>query len=80
MGIVTVSVERSAAGESPELTISSLTVRFGALTALDGADLAVRAGETVAIAGENGAGKTLEREKALAAHQEAMALRQSREL
>jgi signal transduction histidine kinase/ABC-type multidrug transport system ATPase subunit len=42
----------------PELTVSSLTVRFGALTALDGVDLAVRAGEVVALAGENGAGKT----------------------
>jgi ABC-type multidrug transport system ATPase subunit/signal transduction histidine kinase len=58
MGIVMVSVEPSAAGESPELTVSSLTVRFGALTALDGVDLAVRSGEVVALAGENGAGKT----------------------
>jgi ABC-type sugar transport system ATPase subunit len=42
----------------PELSISALTVRFGALTALDGVSLAVRPGEVVAIAGENGAGKT----------------------
>ncbi|HEV3379577.1 MAG TPA: ATP-binding cassette domain-containing protein [Trebonia sp.] len=42
----------------PELTASSLTVRFGALTALDDVSLSVRAGECVAIAGENGAGKT----------------------
>ena len=42
----------------PELAASGLTVRFGALTALDGISLAVRAGECVAIAGENGAGKT----------------------
>jgi signal transduction histidine kinase/ABC-type multidrug transport system ATPase subunit len=41
-----------------ELAVSSLTVRFGALTALDGVDLTVRAGECIAIAGENGAGKT----------------------
>jgi signal transduction histidine kinase/ABC-type multidrug transport system ATPase subunit len=55
---VTVTVD-SAAGVVPaELTVSSLTVRFGALTALDGVDLTVRAGECVAIAGENGAGKT----------------------
>jgi signal transduction histidine kinase/ABC-type multidrug transport system ATPase subunit len=55
---VTVSVEPGAAGAPPELTVSSLTVRFGLLTALDGVDLAVRAGEVVALAGENGAGKT----------------------
>ena len=42
----------------PELTVSSLTVRFGALTALAGIDLAVRSGELVALAGENGARKT----------------------
>lgn len=42
----------------PELSVSSLTVRFGALTALDDVSLTVRAGECVAIAGENGAGKT----------------------
>ncbi|HWG00251.1 MAG TPA: ATP-binding cassette domain-containing protein [Trebonia sp.] len=42
----------------PELSVSALTVRFGALTALDGVSFTVRAGECVAIAGENGAGKT----------------------
>jgi signal transduction histidine kinase/ABC-type multidrug transport system ATPase subunit len=55
---VTVRVEDQDAGTPPELTVSSLTVRFGALTALQGVDLAVRAGELVALAGENGAGKT----------------------
>jgi signal transduction histidine kinase/ABC-type multidrug transport system ATPase subunit len=50
--------EPSAAGAAAELAVSSLTVRFGALTALDGVSLTVRAGEVVAIAGENGAGKT----------------------
>src|SRR6516225_3628389 len=55
---VTVSVRPGAIGAAPELAVSSLTVRFGALTALDGVDLAVQAGELVALAGENGAGKT----------------------
>ncbi|HZZ55857.1 MAG TPA: ATP-binding cassette domain-containing protein [Trebonia sp.] len=55
---MTVSVQPGAIGAAPELTVSSLTVRFDSLTALDGVDLAVRAGELVALAGENGAGKT----------------------
>ena len=58
MGIVTVSVEPGAVGAPPELTVSSLTVRYGTHTALDGVNLAVYAGEVVALAGENGAGKT----------------------
>ena len=58
MDIVTVSVDPGAAGAPPELTVSSLTVRYGTHTALDGVNLAVYAGEVVALAGENGAGKT----------------------
>ena len=50
--------ERDMASATPELAVSALTVRFGGLTALDGVHLALRAGETVALAGENGAGKT----------------------
>ncbi|HSZ38509.1 MAG TPA: ATP-binding cassette domain-containing protein [Trebonia sp.] len=55
---MTVTAGPQAAPASPELVVSSLTVRFGALTALDDVSLTVRAGECVAIAGENGAGKT----------------------
>jgi signal transduction histidine kinase/ABC-type multidrug transport system ATPase subunit len=62
---VTVSVEASTAAvppgptaAPPELSVSALTVRFGALTALDGVTLTVRPGEIVVLAGENGAGKT----------------------
>ena len=43
---------------TPELTVSSLTVRFSTVTALSDVNLAVRAGDMVALAGENGAGKT----------------------
>src|ERR1700757_4306348 len=42
----------------PLLTVSGLDVRFGAVRALDGVDLSVRPGELIALAGENGAGKT----------------------
>jgi ABC-type multidrug transport system ATPase subunit/signal transduction histidine kinase len=58
MVIVTIDAERGAVSPGPELSVSGLTVRFGALTALEGVDLALRAGEVVALAGENGAGKT----------------------
>ena len=37
---------------------SGLTKRFGDVTAVDGIDLVVRAGERVALLGPNGAGKT----------------------
>jgi signal transduction histidine kinase/ABC-type multidrug transport system ATPase subunit len=40
------------------LAVRGLSVRFGRLRALDGIDLEVRRGELLALAGENGAGKT----------------------
>ena len=55
---VTSSAGRDHASEIPELSVSGLTVRFSALTALEDVHLALQAGETVALAGENGAGKT----------------------
>src|ERR1700722_9541654 len=58
MVTVTSSAERDTASPTPELAVSALTVRFGALNALEGVHLALRAGEVVALAGENGAGKT----------------------
>ena len=55
---MTSDAEGGTLSATPELSVSGLTVRFGALTALEGVDLALRAGEVVALAGENGAGKT----------------------
>src|SRR5229473_2646573 len=40
------------------IVATSLTQRYGAEVALDGVDLAVDAGEHLAVLGENGAGKT----------------------
>jgi signal transduction histidine kinase/ABC-type multidrug transport system ATPase subunit len=43
---------------SPLLSVSGLTVSFGAVQALAGLDLGITEGELVAVAGEPGAGKT----------------------
>jgi ABC-type multidrug transport system ATPase subunit/signal transduction histidine kinase len=58
MVTVTNGAEHDTVSGTPELSVSGLTVRFGALTALEGVSLALRTGEVVALAGENGAGKT----------------------
>ncbi len=42
----------------PAIEIRGLVKRYGALTAVDGLDLTVYAGETLALLGPNGAGKT----------------------
>ena len=44
--------------KAPLLRIEDLTVHYGAAQALFGVDLAVGQGETVALVGANGAGKT----------------------
>jgi branched-chain amino acid transport system ATP-binding protein len=41
-----------------ELAVDALTIRFGGLTAVDGATFEVRAGEVLSLIGPNGAGKT----------------------
>jgi branched-chain amino acid transport system ATP-binding protein len=43
---------------SVELKVEALTIRFGGLTAVDGATFEVRAGEVLSLIGPNGAGKT----------------------
>jgi oligopeptide/dipeptide ABC transporter ATP-binding protein len=44
--------------EGPLLEVRGLRVSFGAARAVDGVDLVTRAGETVALVGESGCGKT----------------------
>jgi branched-chain amino acid transport system ATP-binding protein len=41
-----------------ELAVEGLTIRFGGLTAVDGATFEVRSGEVLSLIGPNGAGKT----------------------
>ncbi|MGH1525149.1 ABC transporter ATP-binding protein [Leifsonia sp. L25] len=43
---------------SPAIRLSGLRKTFGSLTAVDGVDLTVRAGEVIALLGPNGAGKS----------------------
>ena len=48
----------SAATAQPLLIVEGVTVDFGGIAAVDGADIAVRDGEIVGLIGPNGAGKT----------------------
>ncbi len=41
------------------LDVCNLSVRFGAVSAVDGISFALAAGETLALVGESGCGKTL---------------------
>ncbi len=50
--------ERTGSGEPKLLTVSGLSVSYGRIRALNDISLSVRSGELVALAGENGAGKT----------------------
>src|SRR5271166_6224857 len=49
---------KGAEGAAPLLTVSGLSVSYGRIRALNDISLSVRSGELVALAGENGAGKT----------------------
>ena len=55
---LTPAPEAASALRGHTLDVLGLTVRYGAFTALDGVDLAVRAGEVLALLGPSGCGKT----------------------
>ena len=51
-------MNRSLTTPPPLAQLAGASKRYGALTALDGIDLEIRAGEVLAVLGANGAGKT----------------------
>ena len=53
-----VQTGQPATSGNPLLSIQSLTIRFGGLTAVDGVDIDVMPGQIYSIIGPNGAGKT----------------------
>jgi signal transduction histidine kinase/ABC-type multidrug transport system ATPase subunit len=55
---VSAVAEGTETGPAPLLTVSGLSVSYGWIRALDDIHLSVQSGELVALAGENGAGKT----------------------
>jgi ABC-2 type transport system ATP-binding protein len=52
------SPARLGSGDAPAIQLSGLRKTYGGLTAVDGLDLSIRAGEVVALLGPNGAGKS----------------------
>src|SRR5215475_9068285 len=61
MIVMTLTATPSRTGRDtavPAVHMDGVTKRFGAVTAVDGVDLSIRAGEVVALLGPNGAGKT----------------------
>jgi simple sugar transport system ATP-binding protein len=51
-------IRAKTAGSTPRLQLRGITKRYPTITACNGVDLTVRAGEIHALLGENGAGKT----------------------
>jgi ABC-type branched-subunit amino acid transport system ATPase component/branched-subunit amino acid ABC-type transport system permease component len=57
-GAAAAGVAGARARQGPALTVSGLTVRFGAVTAVEGLSLRVAPGQIVGLIGPNGAGKS----------------------
>jgi branched-chain amino acid transport system ATP-binding protein len=54
----TIAARPALRANQPLVSASGLVVRYGSITAVHGVDIQIRGGETVAIIGSNGAGKT----------------------